>query len=111
MNPLASIILTAAVFLGAICVNGCAVVNVREEPRRVEPSGPPPSAAGDPRSISQLRSENAELRKHHDRLMNAHDRWGRGIAQRKSEIKALKNEREQAEDERDYWKKRLEKED
>jgi len=68
---------------------------------------PPPNPDTDPRSIADLRRENAQLRQSLAQLEQNHQAWQAQIDRQKDEKKALENQRDDLENQRDRAKKAL----
>ena len=94
----------------ALLLTGCININAdasglggRPEVRQT----PPPDPAGDPRSITGLRRENAQLRQNLAQLEQNYKVWQAVIDRQKDEKKALENQRDDLEDQRDRAEKAL----
>jgi hypothetical protein len=74
-------------------------------------SAPPINPDSDPRSVADLRKENAQLRQRMTTLEDEHTRWQAVIDQQKQEVKFLKKDRDAVKKDRDHYKKLLKKED
>jgi len=70
-------------------------------------SAPPPDPASDPRSISDLQRENAQLRERLAALEKAHAGWQSAIDRQKDGIRDLKRQRDDLKKDRDRYKKAL----
>ena len=68
---------------------------------------PPPDPASDPRGIADIYRENAQLRQSLARLEQDHQAWQSAIDRQKDEKKALENQRDDLEDQRDRAKDAL----
>jgi septal ring factor EnvC (AmiA/AmiB activator) len=67
----------------------------------------PPDPASDPRSISDLQRENAQLRERLATLEKAHAGWQSAIDRQKDGIHDLKRQRDDLKKDRDRYKKAL----
>jgi chromosome segregation ATPase len=102
---------TLLCLLGAgLLLTGCVNINAdarglggRQEVRET----PPPDPASDPRSIAGLQRENAQLRQSLTQLERDHQAWQVAIDRQKDEKKALENQRDDLEKQRDRAKKAL----
>jgi septal ring factor EnvC (AmiA/AmiB activator) len=74
-------------------------------------SAPPPDQASDPRSISDLQRENAQLRGRLAELEKQHAGWQSAIDRQKDRIHALQRQRDDLKKDRDRTKKALRQED
>jgi septal ring factor EnvC (AmiA/AmiB activator) len=70
-------------------------------------SAPPPDSASDPRSISDLQRENAQLRGRLAELEKQHEGWQSAIDRQKDGIHDLKQQRDDLKKDRDRTKKAL----
>lgn len=64
----------------------------------------PPDPASDPRSLSDLQRENAQLRARLATLETQYRQWRAAVDARKDEIHALKDQRDALEKQRDRYK-------
>ncbi len=101
--------LLAGLLLALVIASGCAQATVRQAPPPPAPVPPEQAAAQDARSITQLRAENANLRQRLAGLEKDHQAWRSHVESQEDQIKALKDQKEQAEKERDRYKKQVEK--
>ena len=102
---------TLLCLLGAgLMLTGC--INIKADASRLGGrqevrETPPPNPASDPRSIADLPRENVQLRQNLVRLERDHQAWQAALDRQKDEKKALENQRDDLENQRDRAKKAL----
>ena len=103
---IAVVCLLAAGCLLAGCVNVKADASGMGKGGEPRYSSPPPPAS-DPRSVSDLQRENAQLRQTLADLEKNHADWQAAIDRQKDEIRDLKRQRDELKKDRDRYKKAL----
>ena len=88
---------------------GCADITVRNPPP--EPAAQPAQPAQDGRPAERISQDNAALRAALAGLEQRHGRVVADVEARQRQKDTLKRQREQVEDDRDRYKKRLKKDD
>ncbi len=104
---MALLCLLAVGLLLAGCVDVKADASGFGQGDRARYTSAPPDPASDPRSISDLQRENAQLRQRLATLEKEHEDWQSAIDRQKDGIHDLKRQRDDLKKDRDRYKKAL----